>query len=237
MRKWTWPETVLLAVALLLAPNPVVAAAVRQVPEGVIVLDPGHGGADPGVVSPSGMTEKEATLALALRLREKLEANLGLKVILTRSGDLELSHRERSEMANTNKALLFVSLHLGGSASQSVDTVTVFFADAWPPREGDKSPGAWIRWDEQNRPHRDRSKLLALALDGALSTFVSREPRGAVGANLALLTDIGAPAVLVEPGCLTSPDRARLLGEDGFLNALAGVLAKGIAAFLEGDGT
>ena len=77
----------------------------------VIILDPGHGGIDPGTASADGVTEKEVVLAFAKTLRQKLEAKGDYQVYLTREGDTFLALRERVEFAQSKGANLFVSIH------------------------------------------------------------------------------------------------------------------------------
>ena len=77
----------------------------------VIILDPGHGGIDPGTASADGVTEKEVVLAFAKTLRQKLEAKGEYQVYLTREGDTFLALRERVEFAQSKGANLFVSIH------------------------------------------------------------------------------------------------------------------------------
>ena len=93
----------------------------------VIVLDPGHGGIDPGTSSASGVTEKEVVLAFAKSLKEKLEATGHYDVYLTREVDTFLPLRERVEFAQKKGASLFLSIH----------------ADYFP-KQTDKATGATV---------------------------------------------------------------------------------------------
>ena len=81
----------------------------------MIVLDPGHGGMDLGATGPSGVPEKDITLAIAKRAKALIESRLGGRVLLTRDDDSARTLDERSALANTNKAELFISLHLNAS--------------------------------------------------------------------------------------------------------------------------
>ena len=77
----------------------------------MVILDPGHGGIDPGTASATGITEKEVVLAFAKTLRQKLEAKGDYQVYLTREGDTFLALRERVEFAQGKGGNLFVSIH------------------------------------------------------------------------------------------------------------------------------
>jgi N-acetylmuramoyl-L-alanine amidase len=202
-----------------------------------VVIDPGHGGGDPGVRSAAGLVEKDLVLAIAGRLKEQLEMNLGVKVLLTRTGDYEVSPVERAAMSNHNKATLFVSLHLGASASPTADAFEASWAE---PRRGrgedPPPPGTWRAWRGQNEPWREASRATAASLQGALARWLSREPAEPRPADWAVLSGVGCPAVLVELGCLTNPDRERSLGEKAFLDELARVLYGALAGAMGVEG-
>ncbi|MDX1532061.1 MAG: N-acetylmuramoyl-L-alanine amidase, partial [Rhodothermales bacterium] len=91
-----------------------------------IVIDPGHGGRDPGAVGPSGTLEKDLTLDLALRLRDRLR-DRGYRVLLTRTADEALSLRERVTFANRHGADLFVSLHLNSIPDPDAAPIETYY--------------------------------------------------------------------------------------------------------------
>ena len=111
-----------------------------------IVLDPGHGGADTGVASPSGVTEKDLVLAIARELRSHLANSLGARVVLTRTDDTDVALETRTAVANQRRADLFLSLHVSpDSAWASGDGFLTYVLDPPPalfePAEGDGSGG------------------------------------------------------------------------------------------------
>ena len=117
-----------------------------------IVVDPGHGGADTGVSSPSGVTEKDLVLAIAQELRSHLANSLGARVVLTRTYDTDVALETRTAVANQRRADLFLSLHVSpDSAWASGDGFQAYVLDPPPalfePAEGDE-PG--LRGDEQD---------------------------------------------------------------------------------------
>jgi N-acetylmuramoyl-L-alanine amidase len=94
------------------APAPPTAAERQRVDRLVIVaLDPGHGGEDPGAIGPTGLREKDVVLAIALQLRDKLNAVPGMRVMLTRDADFFVPLHERVRKARRVQADLFVSIH------------------------------------------------------------------------------------------------------------------------------
>ena len=86
-----------------------------------IVLDPGHGGADTGVTSASGAAEKDLVLAIARELRAHLASNLGARVVLTRTGDSDVTLENRTAVANQRRADLFLSLHVSPDSPWASD--------------------------------------------------------------------------------------------------------------------
>jgi N-acetylmuramoyl-L-alanine amidase len=86
----------------------------------IIVLDPGHGGNDPGAIGPTGYREKDAVLDIGLKLRNRLRELKSLKVYMTRDDDTFIPLKDRTIFANRKKADLFVSLHCNSSPAARV---------------------------------------------------------------------------------------------------------------------
>ena len=92
-----------------------------------IVVDPGHGGHDPGAVGPSGLQEKDVVLAIGLKLRELLRDELGLDVIMTRSSDVFIPLEERTAIANKVNADLFLSVHANAAANRTANGIETYY--------------------------------------------------------------------------------------------------------------
>ena len=95
-----------------------------------IVLDAGHGGRDAGAIGPSGVREKDVTLAVVRRLAERLDRVDGLRVVLTRGGDEFVALGERTKIANREKADLFVSIHANSAENRSAEGFETYFLSA-----------------------------------------------------------------------------------------------------------
>jgi N-acetylmuramoyl-L-alanine amidase len=204
-------------------------------PVRVVVLDPGHGGADPGVTA-EGLVEKDLALALARRVKLEVERRSSVRVILTRDDDRDLSLDQRAERANRARADLVVSLHFDGLPAPEARGATAFC----PPATYAEVRGAAGRaaaegldvlpWRDVALRHAVRSRELA---DDLLSSL---ELRGAGPTRLrevlpCPLLGVNAPGLLLECATLTSPvDRARLTAAGG-LDALAAAIADGLAAY------
>jgi len=92
-----------------------------------IVLDPGHGGHDPGAVGPSGLQEKDVVLAVGLKLRDLLKDELGLDVVMTRSTDVFIPLEERTAIANKVNADLFLSVHANAAANRHAAGIETYY--------------------------------------------------------------------------------------------------------------
>jgi len=92
-----------------------------------IVVDPGHGGHDPGAVGPSGLQEKDVVLAISLKLRELLREDLGLDVVMTRSTDVFIPLEERTAIANKVNADLFLSVHANAAPNRNASGIETYY--------------------------------------------------------------------------------------------------------------
>lgn len=95
-----------------------------------IVLDPGHGGRDPGAIGMSGLAEKDVVLSIAKKLANKLRKEMGVKVILTRNDDSFLHLEDRTAIANAEGADLFISLHTNASSNRRLSGVETYYLNA-----------------------------------------------------------------------------------------------------------
>lgn len=174
----------------------------------VIVIDPGHGGIDPGTVGPDGVTEAEITFALAMRVKSLLEES-GVLVVFTRYGDFDIGLYERARFSDRVRADVFVSLHVNGSDYRSVRGVETYYF-----------PGA------------EESARLAEAVHRRLVRATGGPDRGIIPEDFVVIREPAAPAVLVECGYLSNREEAFLLVSDAHQDRLARAVAEGILAFL-----
>ncbi len=115
-------------------PTPSGYSLIRQLGLGIqtVVIDPGHGGQDPGCISRSGQKEKDIVLAVALELRNLLVAGKGLNVIMTRESDIFIPLENRTVIANQQKADLFISIHANAHRNRKRRGVETFFLNFSP---------------------------------------------------------------------------------------------------------
>lgn len=212
-----------------------------------IVIDPGHGGDDSGVVGRGGTLEKDYVLTFARRLKARIEERIGLRVLLTRDRDEDVPLDRRAALANNNKADLFISLHANASVRPDVKGAQVLSLrlDDYAPRAPSLGPpdlpvpmlnGASrvievLPWDMAQIGFTEKSDAVAAILRRHLTAAgvplaqdaSPRLPlRPLVGANM--------PAVLVELGFLSSAEDERALnGSDRsskFLDAILNTIAE-----------
>lgn len=187
-----------------------------------VVIDPGHGGADTGAVGPGGAVEKDIALAVAKLLKTELEKTPGVSVWLTRSEDAELGAAARGNVGAERAADVFVSLHVGASLSPDAAGFEIFYPIAARTTQGEAGASS---------PARSRkSEALAQRLEAALTEGTGRPSRGIRSLPLRSLPATESAVVLVELGCVTSPEDENVLRTAEYHQRAAAALAAGLQA-------
>jgi N-acetylmuramoyl-L-alanine amidase len=225
-------------------------ATPRQPP--VLVIDPGHGGKDPGAIGPQGIMEKHVTLDIAQQLIEQLTKRGGVRCHLTREDDSFLPLAERVALAREAKADLFVSIHADSAPDSRIRGLSAYtlsteasddLAQAIAHQEN-LADGLGVDLS-QTQPE-VAAILLDLAARRTMQVALqAREAivRGAArdlpmldhptrSANFAVLKAPDVPSVLVETGFLSNPRDAALLRDADVRRKVAGVLARDLGALL-----
>jgi N-acetylmuramoyl-L-alanine amidase len=193
-----------------------------------VVLDPGHGGSDKGVVAEGGLCEKDVALAIAKRAKDLLESS-GLDVRLTREDDRFLSTDARARVANAGKADLFVSVHANGWFDPELSGFTVEVSK--PSPEAGAAPETIRPWGGQDAAAARDSELLAEILSRKLTEVAKRPGRGVRSADWAPIAGATMPAVIVEVGFLTNEGEAKKLGDADYQGHLAKALADAVREY------
>jgi N-acetylmuramoyl-L-alanine amidase len=204
----------------------------------VIVVDPGHGGHEPGAVGSSGLAEKTVTLSVALKIKEFLAGPY--EVHLTRSEDYRVDIEDRTATANNQRADLFISIHTGGGFSHQSRGFAVFYhrhdtklesvfprqpVDAW--KTGEKP----VTWDSIHHLHTANNKALAKLVHSRLSDRLSPIDTGIHEAPLLVLRGADMPAVLVEIGHLNHPEEEKYLSNPETISAAAQAICEAIQEY------
>lgn len=215
-------------IAALVRPDAVLA----RVPVGLVVLDPGHGGADPGTRASRRAEEKRVTLDLAKRVRIRLRA-CGIDSMLTRDRDAALTLDERCEKATRAGAQLFLSIHLNSSRDPKTSGVETYVMPAagYPSTAESMevrrvaAPAPGNRYDAANL-------LFASYIHRGLLAQTGAEDRGIRRARFFVIRNATCPAALVECGFLSNAREAERLTDDDYRDAVAEGLARGIMTYL-----
>lgn len=202
----------------------------------VIVLDPGHGGADAGVRA-GGVVEKDLTLRLARLLAGELQRRVGARVVLTRDDDRAVTAEERAERANRAGADLVLSLHFDGLPGGGARGATAYCPPAtWAQRAQDESNAAilMLPWRDVALRHAVRARELSEAVLSALELRAQGPTRLREVLPNAML-GVNAPGILLECATLTHDgDRERLARGEGLAD-LAATIADGVEAYQRND--
>jgi N-acetylmuramoyl-L-alanine amidase len=224
-----------------------------------IVIDPGHGGHDPGAVGPSGICEKDVVLDIALKLRDILLTDPANEVFLTRETDVFLPLEERTAIANNKNADLFVSIHANASTRRKAEGIETYLLNWTNDEEAMKVAARenaisltkmkemnsqmdvleMIKNDLMRENKRDESIKLAHYIQRSLTSSLNREnnkhKRINLGVKQALfyvLFGAKMPSVLVEVSFISNPVEEKLLSKESYRTQIANAIAKGLNIYI-----
>lgn len=211
-----------------------------------IVIDPGHGGKDPGAISRRGLKEKDVNLALANVLKEEL-ATLGFEVHLTRSSDVYLSLQQRVRAASSKKADLFISIHANSNKNRKVNGAEVYYLS--PKYFDDEAKVVALTENASldfNGQFSRKTKAIIWDLISTENNALSVEyanvlvdmfkrlgfkVKPARGAPFYVLKYASVPSVLVETGYLSNYYEEKLLRSTQYRTQVAQAIALGVKRF------
>ncbi len=200
--------------AAMVLPNRIPSITMPRLQSGrlVVVLDPGHGGSDPGAVGINGIQEKQVTLAIAQQLAAYLTQQ-GVQVILTRTDDRDVELEPRVQMAEQAHANLFVSIHAN---SISMDRPDVNGIETYYYSSGEQ---------------------MAQVIQDSIVQGTGMNDKGTHSARFYVLRRTSMPAVLIETGFVTGSEDAAHLANAIFQNQMALSIAQGILRFAQQNAT
>lgn len=200
----------------------------------VIVIDPGHGGPDEGVVGKENILEKDITLAIALELGRVLEEVHGKTAVLTRDRDVQLPvGLELSRFSAQQHADLFVSIHTGAGLSDTVRGFELFCPSeaailrAAAGLERGTAPITAVQGQL------DRNQAIAQSVGAMLAEATDTPNRGIRHVGCRVLEGLPIPGFLIEVGFMTNPSEAVLLASESYQMEIAKAIAAGIAGVSE----
>lgn len=216
-----------------------------------IVLDPGHGGKDPGAVGPDGAYEKDVVLPLTRKLAAELRRRLPCEVMLTRTDDTFIPLKERTAIANRKQADLFVSIHANANRNASVYGIETYFLNF---SKSDKALSVAAR--ENNTSLEKVNDLEMILLDlmanaklkesSCLAGSIQRAMVAELDQKYSYIKDHGVrqgpfyvllgatmPSVLVEVGYMSHPREGKRLQRSGYQKNTAAAIATGICRYVD----
>jgi N-acetylmuramoyl-L-alanine amidase len=243
------------------APRPDVAVApkVQPIPDPsvlrmiTIALDPGHGGEDPGAVGARGSHEKDVVLAIAKRLKSKIEEQPNMRVMLTRDGDYFVPLQVRVAKARKVQADLFVSIHADAFVKPTARGASVFVLSE---KGATSSAARWLA-DKENRADliggvnvKNHDQQLASVLFDLSTTAqindslkLAKAVLGEIGhinrlhkdsveqAGFAVLKAPDIPSILIETAFISNPEEEAKLNDNGYQDEIAEAIMKGIRSY------
>ena len=219
----------------------------------VVAIDAGHGGKDPGAHGPSGVHEKDVTLAVARELASQINDDPGMKAVLIRDSDVFVPLQDRYMRARAAQADLFISIHADASPNQTATGASVFVLST---RGASSQAARWLA-DSENAADlvggvslddKDRN-LSAVLLDlsqsatmrasddvagqvlGALKNVGKAHHHDIERANFVVLRSPDVPSMLVETGFITNPGEEQKLDDPGYRSRLAAAIASGVRQY------
>ena len=231
-------------------PAPSTTSSVVKKP--LIVLDPGHGGKDPGAISQSGRYEKNLTLTMAKETKKILESSGKYRVLLTRDKDVALALRERIAFAHKNKADLFISIHADSAKNKNAKGLSVYTiserasdkeAMALAEREnkadiilgidlsGETQEVSNILIDLAKRDTMEKSSHYANLLVSKMASQVTLVKDAHRYAGFVVLKSPNIPSVLIELGYLSNKQEEKLLAQSAYRNRLSKSILQAVDAY------
>ncbi len=210
-----------------------------------IVIDPGHGGKDPGAVSKSGAYEKSIVLDVAKRFRKLLESKDAYRVLLTRETDVFIPLGERTTFANEKDADIFISIHINSWERREAQGIETYYLSLASDEEArataaleNASAGKTISDLSGMLRHIlrgakvDESRELARTIQSRLCYRTGANDRGVKRAPFIVLIGAKAPSVLVELGFMSNNQDENRLRSDEYKEKLARALMEAVEAYI-----
>jgi len=216
-----------------------------------IVIDPGHGGEDPGTSGHAGTKEKDITLDIAKRLQQRLNRYDGYQILLTRSEDVTLSLEARIEFANAHNADLFVSVHVNNIPNKPYSIIETYYFGPNTDHgilslaEKENSGTEYSLNDFKamvqkisNTLKYQEAKVLARAIQSSLYGNIRRDndnvyDYGVKTAPFIVLLGVDMPSVLTEVTCLSNQEEENKLQDEGYREDIARYMEEGIVQYLQ----
>jgi N-acetylmuramoyl-L-alanine amidase len=216
-----------------------------------LVLDPGHGGEDPGAIGPTGLKEKDVVLRIATKVRDKVRKYLGWDVVMTREDDRFVRLEDRTAIASTEEGKLFVSIHANASKDRSIRGIESYIIGTTTNRdvlrlaakENNILPRQVsdlqkiltdLKLNDPTKliPSRQLAECVQLALVSSLQKrYGSEKDLGVKQAPFIVLWGADMPSTLLEVSFISNPAEEKMLSDQNYLDVLADAIVDGLKRF------
>lgn len=216
-----------------------------------IIIDPGHGGKDKGAIGKNGLYEKDLTLKIAQKLSQRIKQDLNIEALLTRDSDRFIPLEERTAIANTRHADLFVSIHVNASPNSQAGGIETYFLNLATDEESIR-----VAAFENATSTKRISDMQKILKDLMLNTKIDESSRlaghlqqnviqslnekyspiknlGVKQAPFYVLIGAQMPAILVETSFISNDRERELLGQEDYLDHIVTGLLKGIEGYIK----
>jgi len=213
-----------------------------------IVLDPGHGGRDPGTIGKNGTMEKDITLKIARKLKKLISEQLKINVVLTRNDDTYLDLEERTAIANEHNGDLFISIHLNSSPMANTTGIETFYLDLTTDRATRRLAARENLIQEKDIVDYFKLNLVKVSEANQSATFATDFHNGFVktmdqkcetrdlGVKKALfyvLWGARMPSILTEVGFLSNKKEEKQFNNDAYLNSVCEAMTKSLKDYIK----
>jgi len=219
-----------------------------------VVIDPGHGGKDPGAIGPRGLREKDITLQVGKKLGSLLKKKYDMNVVYTRTKDIFVPLNHRTHIANSKKADLFISVHVNASEKRNAKGIETYFLNWTNNKEATRVAARenrvsvkkmkkvqdstqFILQDLARKNKNEESMRLAHSVQnsmvGALQKEYSKiDDLGVKYALFYVLVGAEMPSILVEVSFISNRTEEKRLATEAYKNKIAEAIANGINAYI-----
>jgi N-acetylmuramoyl-L-alanine amidase len=218
-----------------------------------LVLDPGHGGEDPGAIGPTGLKEKDVVLRISTRVRDKVRKDLGWDVVMTREDDRFIRLEDRTAIATTEEGRLFVSIHANACKDRSIRGIESYIIGTTTNRdvlrlaakENNILPRQVsdlqkiltdLKLNDPAKliPSRQLAESVQLALVSSLhKKYGQAKDLGVKQAPFIVLLGAEMPSTLIEVSFISNPVEERMLRDQHYLDALADAIVDGLKRYAQ----
>lgn len=222
----------------------------------IIAIDAGHGGKDPGAIGPGNVQEKVVVLAMAKRLKKYIDAQPGMRAILTRDRDIFIPLSQRVRIANQHNADIFLSIHADAFYDRSARGGSVYMLSTKGASSvmarilarsnnssvsgvdlgAQNSDVAFILSDLSREANLRASRKLGNAVLSAMGQSVRLHKDSVQSANFAVLKSIDMPSILIEAAFVSNPIEEKKLNTSSFQSTIAKSITRGLTKFAKANG-